>query len=181
MPELHVEEGIGGLMLFLDTEFTDFRCPALVSMGLADGSGDHLFYGVVADFDRAACSDFVRESVLPKLHARFPVCEKAAGGVFRGEDMGKALSEWLAAVRAALGGGRVLVAFDYWSDGDLFLEVLGASRPDWLDVEDIGPKLPRRGDSDQAAHELRHHALFDALELRRVYLDAKARGVVGWV
>ena len=171
MPELHVAEGVGGLMLFLDTEFTDFRRPALLSIGLVDASGAHLFYGVVEDFDQAACSDFVRESVLPKLHARFPACEKAAGGVFRGAAMGKVLAEWLAAVRAALGGGRLLVVFDYWSDGDLLLEVLGAQRPGWLDLEDVGPKLPPSM-FDQAEHELRHHALFDAMQLRRVYLDA---------
>jgi hypothetical protein len=167
-------------MLFLDTEFTGFCRPTLVSMGLVDGSGARMFYGVVEDFDQAPCSDFMRESVLPKMHARFPACDKAAGGAFKAAALGKVLADWLAAVRAAQGGGRVLVVFDYWADGDLLLEVLGAQRPDWLDLEDVGAKLPP-SIPDQAEHEMRHHALFDALQLRRVYLEAQAAGAVGWV
>ena len=166
-------------MLFLDTEFTGFHCPRLLSIGLVDTSGAHLFYGVIEDFEQAACSEFVREHVLPKLHAQWPACEKAAGGAFPASAMGQVLCDWLTTVREAQGGGRLLVVFDYWNDGDLFLEALGAARPDWIDVEDIGPKLPPSL-PDEVEHELRHHALFDALRLRQAYVQAEVVGALGW-
>ncbi len=168
------------VMLFLDTEFTDFHRPQLLSLGLVDDTGQHLFYGRVADIDRAVCSDFVLENVLPKLDARFPACEKAAGGVLRLSAMSTALVEWLEALRAVKGGGQVHVVCDYWADGDLFLEVLGTHCPAWVEVEDIGPKMPpiETGDSE---HGLRHHALFDALQLRHAYAKASAAGAFGWV
>ena len=162
------------MMLFLDTEFTSFHRPQLLSLGLVDDSGDHLFYGRVADFDRDACSDFVIETVIPRLDIRLPESEQAAGGIFPASTLGGVLARWLAHVQAAQGGGRMLVAFDYPTDGDLLLEVLGADRPEWLDVEDIGPKLPV--ELTPIEHALRHHALFDALELRRVYQLAEAEG-----
>ena len=83
------------MLLFLDCEFTDFRRPALISLGLVDASGERCFYGVIEDFDQAACSEFVRETVLPKLHARLPACETAAGGVFRRSAMVRCCSiDW---------------------------------------------------------------------------------------
>ena len=156
-------------MRFLDCEFTDFQRPDLISLGLVDASGDRAFYGVVDDFDLAACSHFVRETVLPKLHARFPACEKAAGGVFRRSNVGKVLLDWLAEQRPA--SGSLVVAFDYFGDGDLFAELLPGGVPPWISLEDVGPWLVWvEQESDE--HPLRHHALFDALGLRQQVEEA---------
>ena len=158
-------------MLFLDCEFTDFQRPDLISLGLVDGSGARCFYGVVEDFDQAACSDFVRETVLPKLHARFPAREKAAGGVFRRLAMGTELLDWLAAQRPA--SGSLVVAFDYYSDGDLFAELLPGGVPPWISLEDIGERLAWV-EEEGTEHPLRHHALFDALRLRQQVEEAES-------
>ena len=164
------EEGSCPVMLFLDCEFTHFVRPQLISIGLVDASGERCFYGVVEDFDRGACSDFVRETVLAKLHARFPACEKAAGGVFRRSDMGKVLLDWLAAQRPA--SGSLVVAFDYYSDGDLLAELLPGGVPPWISLENIGDKV-EWVEEEGAEHPLRHHALFDALRLRQQFEEAE--------
>lgn len=54
-------------LLFLDTEFTDFDYPQLISIGLVAESGER-FYAELADgWCHEACSPFVREQILPQL------------------------------------------------------------------------------------------------------------------
>lgn len=154
------------MTLFLDCEFTQFERPALISIGLVDASGERCFYGVVEDFNRGACSDFVRETVLPKLDARFPMREKAAGGVFRLEEIGKVLLDWLAAQRPA--AGRLTVVFDYYTDGDLFAALLPGGLSNWITLEYVGDRLLWL-EEERDQHPLRHHALFDALVLRQQF------------
>src|SRR3546814_10306570 len=52
--------------VFLDTEFTDFFNPSLISLGMASEYGED-FYAEVPYPDNA-CSAFVREVVVPLLH-----------------------------------------------------------------------------------------------------------------
>jgi hypothetical protein len=52
--------------VYLDTEFTKFVRPQLISLGLVAESGQE-FYGESTDFVRVQCSDFVLENVLPLL------------------------------------------------------------------------------------------------------------------
>lgn len=54
------------MLVFLDTEFTDFARPDLISIALVSEDGRE-FYAERTDYHRAACSDFVRETVLPLL------------------------------------------------------------------------------------------------------------------
>lgn len=42
---------IGTMILFLDTEFTDFQQPDLISIGLVSECGSHEFYAERNDFD----------------------------------------------------------------------------------------------------------------------------------
>lgn len=52
---------------FLDTEFhEDGRIIDLISIALVSEHGDN-YYAVSTDFDAAACSDWVKANVLPKL------------------------------------------------------------------------------------------------------------------
>jgi hypothetical protein len=53
------------LKIFLDTEFTDFIDTHLISLGMAAESGEE-FYAEVP-YPSEACSDFVREAVIPLL------------------------------------------------------------------------------------------------------------------
>ncbi|WP_262389528.1 3'-5' exoribonuclease [Cupriavidus campinensis] len=55
---------------FIDTEFTDFTASQLISIAIVSEDGRE-FYGECSDFERALCSDFVRDIVLPQL-GQFP-------------------------------------------------------------------------------------------------------------
>ena len=52
--------------VYLDTEFTKFARPQLISVALVAESGQE-FYGESTDFVRVQCSQFVTENVLPLL------------------------------------------------------------------------------------------------------------------
>lgn len=54
------------MLVFLDTEFTAFVRPGLISIALVAEDGRE-FYAERTDYHRDACSDFVRETVEPLL------------------------------------------------------------------------------------------------------------------
>ncbi len=54
------------MLVFLDTEFTNFVRPDLISIALVSEDGRE-FYAERTDYHRDACSGFVREIVLPLL------------------------------------------------------------------------------------------------------------------
>ena len=54
------------MQIFLDTEFTDFSEPSLISIALVGVDGRE-FYAECTDYPREACSDFVRNTVEPLL------------------------------------------------------------------------------------------------------------------
>ena len=54
------------MLVFLDTEFTDFVRPDLISLALVSEDGRE-FYAERTDYPKDDCSDFVRETVLPLL------------------------------------------------------------------------------------------------------------------
>lgn len=51
--------------IFIDTEFTDFIDPQLISMGLVAASGEEFY--VEAPYFKPSCSTFVKEVVIPLL------------------------------------------------------------------------------------------------------------------
>lgn len=65
------------MLVFLDTEFTDFTNPSLISLALVAEEGCE-FYAERTDYRREDCSDFVRQEVLPIL-GRVPgaICTQA--------------------------------------------------------------------------------------------------------
>src|SRR5262249_21484218 len=56
----------GRVYVFIDSEFTSLAEPRLISVGAAATDGAD-FYCELSDWPRGACSDFVRETVLPLL------------------------------------------------------------------------------------------------------------------
>lgn len=54
------------MLVFLDTEFTDFVRPDLISIALVSEDGQ-AFYAERTDYCHADCSDFVRQTVQPLL------------------------------------------------------------------------------------------------------------------
>ena len=54
------------MLVFLDTELTDFARPDLISLALVSEDGQE-FYAERTDYCHADCSDFVRQTVQPLL------------------------------------------------------------------------------------------------------------------
>ena len=65
------------MLVFLDTEFTNFVRPDLISIALVSEDGRE-FYAERTDYRHADCSDFVRQTVQPLL-GRVPgaQCDRA--------------------------------------------------------------------------------------------------------
>ncbi len=156
------------MILFLDTEFTDFNEPDLISLGLVSECGRHEFYVERNDFDLARCSDFVQSTVLPKLG-------QGPSGVDRA-NLATALSAWLDNVHSFDSQGPVLVLYDFDTDFELFCQALLGQIPGWIEGANVAEEVnsitwARVGlmESPDA-----HHALHDAWELRADWLAARA-------
>jgi hypothetical protein len=54
------------MLVFLDTEFSDFTRPDLISLALVAEDGRE-FYAERTDYTATRCTEFVRETVLPLL------------------------------------------------------------------------------------------------------------------
>jgi len=103
------------MLIFLDTEFTDFaesECD-LISIGLVDENGRE-FYAESTQYRQEACSDFVREIVLPLL-GRHPdrVVDNYYGIAIK-------LNEWLKYYQSTI----VTICFDYNTDWHLMSKML---------------------------------------------------------
>lgn len=52
--------------IFIDTEFSNFLDPQLISIGFVAGSGEELYAELL--YDAKNCSAFVQEAILPLLN-----------------------------------------------------------------------------------------------------------------
>lgn len=142
------------LLLFLDTEFTDFKDIDLISIGIV--SQDlHEFYAENAEYDYSKCNDFVKSEVVTKLQGGE---YKMLYGLLK-----EKLQLWLSDLLEEY--ATVLFVFDY--SGDWFL--LGELLIDYPHRE----KVKGQQDELEAGIELyfmhdrsnEHHALHDAKAL----------------
>ncbi|HEX7155580.1 MAG TPA: GNAT family N-acetyltransferase [Burkholderiaceae bacterium] len=154
-------EGRGRTLVFVDSEFTDLTDPALISLGAVTESGA-TFYAELNGWEDASCSPFVRSVVLPLL-GESPQPRPAAAAGFR---------SWL---EQAAGHRPLLIVsdsgFDRWALVELFGDENLPSGAHWQRVPIAYEEL------DRVAQEMRlrrHHALDDALALRRAVLGEKA-------
>jgi RimJ/RimL family protein N-acetyltransferase len=153
-------EGHGRTLVFVDSEFTDLAEPALISLGAVTESGA-TFYAELDGWEAASCSPFVRAVVLPLL-GESPQARPAAAAGF---------GSWLEQV-----GGHhppLIVSdsgFDRWALAELFGDENLPHGARWQRVPIAYEEL------DRVAQEMqlrRHHALDDALALRRAVLGEK--------
>jgi hypothetical protein len=163
------------MILFLDTEFTDFLDCELVSLGAVSQDGQHRLYLEVQDFDRAKCSPFVWEAVLPQLG-------RSPEAITRKERVRERVLVFFASLPRS-----VQITADSVHDRDLLYDALDGQWPPnldgWIDLNAISDleafrlgvaKFYRRTGKPQ------HHALFDAEAHRAGWLswnDRKARRV----
>ena len=153
------------IRVYLDTEFTKFVRPQLISIALVAESGQE-FYGESTDFEKVQCSDFVVANVLPLLQGG----EVAAS---LDELRGK-LADWLAALPSP---AEIISDFD--GDMELLLHLLRVSAKEIgryniaaltvLDGEFVKAESFNSALNDYFANvdSRRHHALVDARALVR--------------
>lgn len=142
------------LLLFVDTEFTDFKYIDLISIGIV--SQDlHEFYAENSEYNKAWCNDFVKSEVLTKL-------QSGEYAMPYGQ-LKENLQIWISDLLEEY--SSVLFIFDY--SGDWFL--LGELLIDYPQKE----KVKGQQDELEAGIELyfmhdrsnEHHALHDAKAL----------------
>lgn len=142
------------LLLFFDTEFTDFVDMDLISIGIVS-QHLHEFYAENSEYKKAWCNDFVKTEVLTKLQ----------GGEYTMsyDQLKEKLQMWISDLLEEY--VSVLFVFDY--SGDWFL--LGELLIDYPQKE----KVQGQKDELEAGIELyfmhdrsnEHHALYDAKAL----------------
>jgi len=144
------------MYIFLDTEFTDFVAPSLISIGLVTESGQQ-FYAERNDVDLSCCSDFLKIVVLPKL-GRFP------RRIVDSTQMAEQLVAWVSQFACQ----QPTIVYDFHVDWTLFVEALGRDVPPWLahrNVDDQIDDLAREWFFVESGLD-DHHALNDALANR---------------
>ena len=139
--------------VFLDTEFTNFYSPSLISIALVAESGAE-FYAEVP-YSTSECSDFVLEIVIPRL-------SKSAECQYTSHRLKMAMESWLRHLEGD-DGELVIVLFDSQTDWDLFAKALDFQIPSKC----YGKFLPSEIDDDtdelySAKGLEEHNALHDA-------------------
>lgn len=157
------------MKLFLDTEFTDFpesECD-LISIGLVAEDGRE-FYAELTDYRQEACSDFVKQVVLPLLGKHKDTIK---GNKYQ---VAKHLVEWLEPYQH----GECVVCFDYNTDWYLMRDMLVLlpedMLPDFLTTKNIWGDIDKMAidyywlEADCLGH-VPHQALWDARGNRYAY------------
>lgn len=107
------------MLIFLDTEFTDFIDCDLISIGMVSEDGRYQLYLERSDYRNDWCSDFVHAAVLPQLG-------QFSAAVTRAE-LAKQLIEWFSTLPCS-----VTIACDSYTDLELLLDALDYERPENL-------------------------------------------------
>ncbi len=105
------------MLVFIDTEFTDFADRELISIGMVGEDGRDTFYAEVQDFDRDKCNDFVRSTVWALLGG-------IDGATVKRVDLPARLRAWFATLPR-----NVTLASDSHFDIELLGQTLGGPMP----------------------------------------------------
>ena len=151
----------GSQLVFLDTEFTSFTSPTLISMGMVASTGEE-FYAEVP-FPAAAASPFVHEVVIPLL-GNDPQAHCPAG------ELHVRIWEWLAIVRT---GPSVVLCFDSCYDEDLFREIFDGYPPALVRFRNVYRNINEllRYEFHMKNRLPEHHALNDARAMRYAFRE----------
>ncbi len=174
---------VGGVNIFFDTEFTQFRDGELLSIGLVTDGDEELVVEIhdAARFARA--NDFCRDVVIPQFGST------AAHRVRTDAELGAVVASWLMRFK-----GPLTLCYDYRLDWR-FLEAALVTSAVWAELASrvSAVNVAHVADSEDclAAQDGyfenqsgpgRHHALVDAKALRerwRAYLRSEgSRGAV---
>jgi hypothetical protein len=151
------------MLVFLDTEFTNFSQPELISIGLAT-TGVPDFYAERNDFPRERCTRFVQSEVIPLLG-------RVANAACDVHELGQRLRAWFDALPEP-----AIILYDFVADWTLLCFAFDGELPSKVGAhEQIDQKIFRH-----SAYKLGevliysadwppHHALADAKALREGY------------
>lgn len=148
--------------VFIDTEFTDFLDPQLISIGLVAQSGEE-FYAELP-YQVRECSEFVKAAVLPLL-GYAPHAEMSK------DDLYLHMTNWLRLVRPK--DQEVFICYDYQTDWDLFYDVLDGRVPPWCKRRIVADRINEllRYEFHEKNNLPEHHALNDALANRYAFRE----------
>jgi hypothetical protein len=148
-------------LIFLDTEFTNFEAPKLISIGLAASTGEE-FYAEVP-FPSTSSSPFVREVVVPLLN-------NDSCAYCRIDELHSRLRNWFIVVRASV---EVVLCFDSQYDESLFRSIFDGYPPQFLKFRNVDRHI-----NEFLRHEFHvknklpeHHALNDAKAMRYAFRE----------
>ena len=148
------------MRIFIDTEFTDYANPELISIGLVTDDGAHEFYAELP-VNKARCNDFVLSTVLPQL-AQTPevLCSTA--------ELEVRLRTWLGQFELL---APVTICYDYSGDWQLLCGVMQSGMPAWIRQKNINQQIdPVALQKYFVENRLKeHHALNDAKANRHAY------------
>ena len=105
------------MLVFIDTEFTNFKDMEMISIGLVSADKSKEVYMENADYDRYACSPFVNEIVIPLLSRTPDVMQPK----LKIED---ALREWTETFDES-----VEIVIDYLGDWAILVDLMNGSLP----------------------------------------------------
>jgi hypothetical protein len=148
------------LLIFIDTEFTDFIYPHLISLGMASEYGED-FYTEVPYPDHV-CSAFACETAVPLL-------EKIPHSFFTRDNLRLEIIKWMELVRSDK--EEVFICVDYQTDWDLFCEALDNRVPPWCQHKLVSSEIVELMlfDFFKNSGLPEHHALYDAQANRHAY------------
>lgn len=156
------------MLIFLDTEFTNFSRPELISIALAaDGAPD--FYAELNDFLPERCSLFVIKEVIPLLGS-------VPGATCSKSELTDRLRAWFDDLPEA-----ATILYDFSADWELLYAALLGELPVKVQTHEIIDKKIFRHSAYKLGEVLTytktwppHHALADARALKEGYLRWKA-------
>lgn len=165
------------IRVFLDTEFTQFEDPRIISVGLAAEDG-RTFYREFSDtYGKEHCSEFVKVVVLPLL-SKSKAIKKSTAAV------AAELFDFLTALGTDEAGNRrtIRIIADYHTDVHLVeklwreacsVNVPGESDPD---VEFVCIRWPDRLTRNEFKHEMMEYLKAHKLDEHHALNDARAIG-----
>jgi len=141
-----------GNRYFIDTEFSDFQTPELLSIAIVGETGSE-FYGERTDFNPERCSDFVRAVVLPQ----FGQIDSRAMVLV---SLRQELRNWVAEIPST---SKPMICYDHAVDLAMLQFLLDGQLPDYWAFENVSGWLNA---TRRAAYYRKnggeHHALHDA-------------------
>lgn len=147
-------------LVFIDTEFTCFSDPQLISIGLAASTGEEFYAEVPYSFGQ--CSEFVREVVIPLLGKDI---------AYPYDELHTHLRNWFTVVKAS---EELTVCHDSEFDRTLFLQIFDNRPPHFIRFRDVS----ERHINELLRYEFHvknklpeHHALHDARALRYAFRE----------